>query len=632
MNSSLVGRKFLVYTVVVFGYLCLVVGATFAQKFSVGERKTIAGKILSKTNHSLVVQTESGDTVAAYYQETGVRAIDLFKDGGGLGRPAAIKVVGELPIRLIRPGMAVEIDLDLAKEGKVSAVRTCKLLPVEKDPASLVFKRAEPQSNEDFQPAVVQAIVKTRSSGKIALQLPKSEFTSEAGLHVPLPADAKLIVDERDLREVQAGDEVVSAALVKSKSGDWVLQEIQVRLAADRKAVQTEPDQVYQHKYRHLSNEPEAPRELRSKNFLIKTDLSPRSAQILLDKLEDMFTVVSKYYNRRQLGQPIVCYVAEDLERWGADMDELAEGIESIRGEAGVTVSSRLGNLRKSTVYACGKHDVVQHESVHAFCHLAYGGTGPTWYAEGMAELGCYWRLGDVGVNVDPVVIRYLTTASPKPLTELIRLDQVTGDSWQAYAWRWALCYMLVNNPNYGKRFFKLGEKIMPPDGDFTFQTEFGDVASQISFEYQQFIKHLGNGYQQELCSWDWKTKADAVGANGKKSKVIARRGWQATGVSVEAGQTYQIQTEGTWTTDGRDPFSAKGLENGTGRLVGAILTQNENQKDRWEEYQLSEEIPLGEDATFSAPVTGHLFLRCKEKLTQIGDNQGEVKATIRKQ
>lgn len=626
------GRKFVAYSILAYCCLCFVVGPTIAQELTVTERQSIAGKILAKTNHSLVVQTESGATISALYQDAGVRAINLSGDGGALSLQATIRVLGELPIRLIRPGMAVELELDLAKDGNVGAVRSWKLLPVDHDQSSIVFAGAEPQSKDDFQPAVVQAIVTKHDKEKMTLQLPKSEFTAKAGLIVPAPEDAKLMVAEQHMQEVQVGDEVVSAGLVKLNTGDWVVQQIQVQLAADREAIQTEPNQVYQLKYRHLSNEPEAPRELRSKNFLVKTDLSPRSAQILLDKLEDMFAVVSKYYNRRTLGQPIVCYVAEDLERWGPAAAELTEGLDWIRRGAGVTISSRLGNLRRAIVYSCGEHSIVQHEAVHAFCHLAYGGTGPTWYAEGMAELGCYWRPGDVGVNIDSVVIRYLTTTSPKPLSELVRLDQVTGDSWQAYAWRWALCYMLVNNPNYGQRFFRLGETIMPPEGKATFQSEFANVASEISFEYEQFVKHLGNGYQQELCSWDWKTKAIGVDTRGKKAKVIARRGWQASGALVKAGETYQIQTEGTWTIDGREPFSAEGLENGNGRLVGVILSKSENREDRWAEYQLSEEYQLGENASFSALVTGHLYLRCQEPLTQIGDNQGELKVTIRKQ
>lgn len=616
-------------------YLLLTPGSPerlLAQDLSVVARQSIAGKILAKTNHSLAVQTDTGEIFSALYQDAGVRAINLSGGQGALNLKATIRVFGDVPLELIRVGMAVEVELDLAKDGNVGTVRRWKLLPVEHAQTSMVFSDREPQNKNDFQPALVQAVVMKREKGKVVLQVPKSQFSSKAGLTINITNDAILVIEQENMQEVRVGDEVVSMELLQLNTGDWVAQQIQVQLVADRPGVQLAPDQLYQIKYRHLSDEPESPRELRSKNFMIKTDLSPRSAQILLDKLEDMFAIVGKYYNRRTLGQPIVCYVAEDLERWGPAAEELSEGLEWIRRNAGVTVASRLGNLRRAVVYSCGEHSIVQHEAVHAFCHLAYGGTGPTWYAEGMAELGCYWRPGDVGVNIDPIVIRYLTTTPPKPLSELVRLDQVTGDSWQAYAWRWALCYMLVNNPNYSPRFFRLGENMMPPESKASFQSEFSNVASEISFEYSQFLKHLGNGYQQELCSWDWKTKAIGVDSRGKKTKVAARRGWQAAGALVKAGETYEVLAEGTWSIDGRAPFSADGMVDGAGRLVGAILTKSEAGGERWTEYELSEEILLGQTVTFTAPINGRLYLRCQEPLTQIGDNHGELKVTIRRQ
>ena len=38
---------------------------------------------------------------------------------------------------------------------------------------------------------------------------------------------------------------------------------------------------------------------------------------------------------------------------------------------------------------------------------------------------------------------------------------QDTGDCWQNYAWRWALCHLLVNNPNYSATFRKVGLKML---------------------------------------------------------------------------------------------------------------------------------------------------------------------------
>jgi len=63
--------------------------------------------------------------------------------------------------------------------------------------------------------------------------------------------------------------------------------------------------------------------------------------------------------------------------------------------------------LPRATVYSCDDHNIVQHEAVHAFCMMALGSTGPTWYSEGMAEMGKYWRPKDVSVNIDPNTISF---------------------------------------------------------------------------------------------------------------------------------------------------------------------------------------------------------------------------------
>lgn len=602
-----------------------------AQELTVVRRQEWSGRIIAKTNHSLQLQTADGPSPEVLFQDRGVRAIPLPRGGGAVNSQTQVQVLGQVSLELLRPNHAVEVDLDLGRDGRVGAIRRWQLLPVDHAADNVQFVADPPSERNELGAATVQGVVSKVNRGKLRLRLTPSEFSGKGGLELALSPDAFLQVTASDMVEVLVGDEALSLEALQLNTGDWIAGRIRVQLSPDRTGVQADPQQQFQLKYRHLSDQGQPPREVRSKNFLLKTDLSPRSAQILLDKLEEMFSVISKYYNRRSLDQPIVCYVAQDLDLWGTEVEELREGLDWIQRRAGVTIASRLGNLRSAVVYACGDHQVVQHEAVHAFCHLAFGGTGPTWYAEGMAELGCYWRPGDAGVNIDPVVIRYLTTTDPPSLADLVRPDQVTGDSWQAYAWRWALCYLLVNNPNYNQRFYRLGERLMPPGSNTSFPTEFAEVSAEIDFEYQQMMRHLGNGYRQELCSWNWKQKTFPIDGRGRKSDVAARGGWQATGGWVKAGQTYEVQAEGEWAVDSQPAFAADGQADGRGQLIGAILTKREATAEHGPSYLLSDEIPLAAQARFTATADGQLFLRCREPLTQIDDNQGKIKVTVRR-
>jgi hypothetical protein len=48
-------------------------------------------------------------------------------------------------------------------------------------------------------------------------------------------------------------------------------------------------------------------------------------------------------------------------------------------------------------------------------------------------------------------------------------------------------------------------------------------------------------------------------------------------------------------------------------------------------DYQLSEVIPLGARATFTAPTDGDLYLRCQEDLHRLADNDGKLTVHFRR-
>ena len=334
-----------------------------------------------------------------------------------------------------------------------------------------------------------------------------------------------------------------------------------------------------------------------------------------------MIDLVSRYFQRPP-GGVIECYVVRDLTLWPA---EAIQGIGRAKIESGegVTVSQTLGRTTRSIVYSCDRHGVVQHEAMHAYCAQTFGSTGPTWYSEGVAELGQYWKEGELAVSIDPVVADYLINSEPKKtLLEIVEAGQVTGDSWQAYAWRWALCYLLSTNPNYNGSFKQLGVNMMSGKPD-SFESTYGPVAPRISFEYDQFLRHVSNGYRADLCAWQWDRRTTPLRAGRKiKSDVLAAYGWQATGIAVEAGGRYRVRTEGTWKLFPEDQErTGDGDATGAGRLVGVVFS----------DFQLSEPFELGSDHEFVIPVGGELFVRCLDEWNSIADNSGSLSATFEK-
>lgn len=409
--------------------------------------------------------------------------------------------------------------------------------------------------------------------------------------------------------------------------------------------------------------QPAGPRDYSSANFLVHTDLPEAEANDLLKRLENMLALISKYWGRPNK-QTIEMFVVRDLEVWPRNSLEPA-GRESIEQNAGITITSGTVNRQtgkllaaKSRVYAIADRGVPQHEAVHAYCHQMFGHAGPTWYAEGMAEMGHCWRDGESRVHCLPNVVKYLRGSEPKPLLAIVNSRDQTGDSWQNYTWRWALCHLLANNPNYYDRFRPLGLGILTDQPDATFERVYGSMSKEIAFEYLFFLQHFDLGYEVTLTAWDWKTKFRHAMPKAPIVCVIeANRGWQASRVIVRKGEEFEVTAEGSWTLSADGPeLSPFGVELPNQKpapeksaTVKKPATAKKNSKSEaleelpsiirddslfkpgqlvgvlFNDYELSEPFEVPADGSFVAPGEGQLFLRCADAWNRLADNKGKV-------
>lgn len=370
--------------------------------------------------------------------------------------------------------------------------------------------------------------------------------------------------------------------------------------------------------------QPRKPADFKSTHFLVHTDLPSKEAHELLSRLETMLGLISKYWGFPPVGI-IECYVVKDLHVWPAGSLHPA-GQAKIAEEAGVTLSESLtqGNktvATKAVVYAFADRGTPQHEAVHAYCAQTFGKTGPLWYSEGMAEMGQYWYRNDAGVHCHPFVVQYIRSNRPKPLSAILSEQSITGDSWQNYAWRWALCHLMENNTNYKPRFRPLGLGYLTGQR-VSFAETFGPMAAEIAFEYRFFLKHLDEGYRVDLCSWDWKHKfKEPAGGVAICSRTVANRGWQASGALVSPDKKYDYSASGRWQlAKTAEPAAADGDAQGAGRLEGVIFN----------DFQLSEPFALGAYGSFAPPAEGQLFLRCRDKWNELADNKGLMSVKIK--
>ncbi|MDG1894070.1 MAG: hypothetical protein P8J37_04095 [Fuerstiella sp.] len=243
------------------------------------------------------------------------------------------------------------------------------------------------------------------------------------------------------------------------------------------------------------------PDDYRSRNFLIHTDLAKDDADALLQKMETMLKIISRYWgapNRKT----IECYVVDDLDYWPSG--SLSPQVRNTVRQGGITIAqgTRRGTQlnMNAIVYASNSYGTPQHEAVHAYCYQTFGVTGPTWYAEGMAELGNYWVEDDATVTAPDYVIQFLKNSPRRTLEEITDYRQRTGDGWQNYTWRWALCHFLVNNSNYYDRFRPMGVGFLTGRPS-TFDRSFASQMEELEFEFRFFVDHLQRGFDVGRCA-----------------------------------------------------------------------------------------------------------------------------------
>ena len=585
-----------------------------AQEFTVESRVNTTGTVRAVHGQRMTIADAGGEVAVYLIQSPGDSSISI--EGDRLSAPAEISVSGNVSIDVLQPGNVVAFSAALGKTGKeTEPLKSLELLTNESGVTG-VEVIDEPEG-ERFANCEAVVTVQRLKKGRLTANGPPGPYTGRGRVLIDLADDATLSVKRNDLGMVQPGDTIRELSAVKLTTGHLIIQSIDIELQSDRDADASTGD--LDPRYARLSDEPSPARDVRSRNFMLHTDVSDRQGQILLDKLETMIDLVSRYYGRPPQGL-IECYVVRDLKSWPPGTFPLAAA-QKILEPAGVTMSRSLGRQRQTIAYSCDDHQTVQHECVHAYCYVAFGSAGPVWYAEGMAEMGAYWEEGQLAVDIQPGVIRYLTQAEPKKMANIVAAGQVTGDSWQAYAWRWALCHLLANNPNYSSRLKGLGIGMMSGD-NVSFESVYGDVAPQISFEYDQFVENFGNGYRADLCAWQWNVKPRRLGPNRDSSiKVSSQRGWQATEVQLEQGNRYHVSSAGEWKiVRGGNALTVDGDGAGNGKLIGAVFAN----------FELGEPFELGSNATFTAPSDGQLVLRCRDKWTQLAENEGEIEVTVR--
>ena len=298
------------------------------------------------------------------------------------------------------------------------------------------------------------------------------------------------------------------------------------------------------------------------------------------------------------------------------------------------------------------------HEATHCFMTFMPGVAAPVWYIEGMAEYFATHRIESDG----SVHFRVMPT-SPEDFAGWGRITAIREGfaakqgqtirditDWnprdflkpEPYAWSWGLCQFLDAHPRYRERFRKLGSLVQ----DRAFHSEVADLfrefEHELNTEWELFSANLQYGYKATHAAIDFQSGTPLTPEQPQRRiPIAADRGWQSSGVLLEAGQTFEITASGRITlADQPKPWESEpqGItfryfdRRPIGLVIGCLHTDANSATDKPLPVlptTMRKDFAIGRGCSFTASHTGTLYLRVNDAWNSLDDNRGAVSVTV---
>jgi hypothetical protein len=311
--------------------------------------------------------------------------------------------------------------------------------------------------------------------------------------------------------------------------------------------------------------------------------------------------------------------------------------------KSGFATSEAVWILEQPTAYY--RRHLLLHEGTHAFMLALVGDVGQPWYAEGVAELLATHRLDDghLKLNYFPtepgevlkwgrieIVAADYAARRAKTLHKVFAYNPRTDGENEWYGWAWATATFFDGHPRYRERFRQLPKHVR--EADFTDQVmrAYGDDWARVSEDWQLFVANLDYGYDSARMEIDF-APGKPLPDGGASATVAADRGWQTSGVRLEAGKPYRLAAGGRYQV-AKEPriwwcepggvtiryYRSRPL----GILLAAVRSDEPNAN---EPSGLIRPIVVGLGTTLTAPRDGTLYFRINDSAGGLADNEGSL-------
>ncbi|HEY1603054.1 MAG TPA: hypothetical protein VGG64_25850 [Pirellulales bacterium] len=295
------------------------------------------------------------------------------------------------------------------------------------------------------------------------------------------------------------------------------------------------------------------------------------------------------------------------------------------------------------------RRHLLLHEGTHAFMAALLGSCGPPWYKEGMAELLATHSQKNDRVTLDAfpadaddfvgwgrvrLVHEAIAAGRRLKMDDVLEYQADAHTELEPYGWCWAVAAFLDGHPRYRERFRQLATHVGA--GNFNRQVldRFANDWPQLDEEWQLFADRLEYGYDLQREAIDFRPGVP-LPREGKTVRIAADRGWQSSGIELEAGRTYRLRASGSYQiAKGERPWlSDPGgvtIRYWEGRPLGVLLAavHPEPFDSRSDSALLSPTI-IGQEATLQPTATGTLYLRVNDSPAELADNAGTLEVRV---
>jgi len=287
------------------------------------------------------------------------------------------------------------------------------------------------------------------------------------------------------------------------------------------------------------------------------------------------------------------------------------------------------------------RRHLLLHEGTHCFMNRWLGGAGPPWYMEGIAELLAThrWGGGKLTLGIMPatkaelpywgrvkIVKDELKDGRGLTLQQIMLFDAHAHLRQEPYGWCWAAAAFLDAHPLTQAAFRDLKLQVSDRSIDFSkkFLERLREQWPAIGQDWTLFVQECDYGYDFARAAVVYKP-AQPLPASGTSVVVDVARGWQASGVTVEAGKSYSISATGRYEVAKQPqvwPCEAGGvtIRYHAGRPLGMLLAS----------IDLRDFAEIGAAATLKPTRSGPLYFKINEATSGLADNSGTLSVSIR--